>query len=181
MRFACIVDDTPEESTRLLREACAERGIEFLEVNAPAFDYDPARRLLAGDLLFRPAASTAARFAEQFLYQEGVATFYTESGCLYRDVVLPRLMLERAGIPVPQTIYVATAERDVLDRSIDRLGGFPIVASLGGEGGRGTLRLDSRPSFYSTMEFCADHGLVAALSAFVPDAMHWRVVVVGAK
>src|SRR5262245_13019251 len=181
MRFACIVDDTPEESRRLLAEACATRGIEFLEVNAPAFSYESSQRLSAGDLLFRPAVSTAAKFVEQFLYGEGVATFYADSGFLHRDVVLPRLILERAGIPVPRTIYAATSEKDVLDRYIDRLGGFPIVASLGGEGGRGTLWLDSRPSLYSTMEFCTDHGLVPALSAFVPDAMHWRVVVVGGK
>ncbi len=181
MRFVCIVDDTPEESPRLLREACAARGIEFLEVNAPAFLYDADQRLSAGDLLFRPAVSTAARFVEQFLHREGVATFYADSSFLHRDVVLPRLILERAGISVPPTVYAATSEKDVLDRYIDRLGGFPIVASLGGEGGRGTLLLDSRAAFYSTLEFCADHGLVPALSALVPDAMHWRIVVVGGK
>jgi glutathione synthase/RimK-type ligase-like ATP-grasp enzyme len=31
------------------------------------------------------------------------------------------------------------------------------------------------------MDFCVDHGLVPALSRFIENAMHWRVVVVGGR
>lgn len=181
MRFTCVVDGQPEESARLLKEACDRRGIAYLEVAASTFDYDPRRRLAPGDLLFRPAASLAAMYVERFLFAEGVATVYASVWSVYSDVTAQRLVLERAGVAVPSTIYCATDDKGVLDGYVARLGGFPIVASLGGEGGRGTLRLDSSAALYSTMDFCSDHGLVPALSAFVPDAMHWRVVVVGGR
>ncbi len=181
MQFTCVVDAQPEESARLLREACQHRGIAYVEVDAPTFDYAPGRRLVPGDLLFRPAASLAAMYVEQFLFADGVATVYADARRVYADVTAHRLVLERAGVPVPPTIYCATDDRPVLDGYVDRLGGFPIVANLGGEGGRGTLRFDSSEALYSTIDFCSDHGLVPALSAFVPGAMHWRVVVVGGQ
>lgn len=181
MRFACIVDDTPAETVRLLEEACAARRIPFDLVDASTFDYEPSRRLVPGDLLYRPAVSEAARTIELFLYAPGVATFYARPEGIYSDPRIQRLLLERRGVPVPPSIYCNTSDRERLDAYAARLGGYPIVAGLGGEGGRGTLRFDSSASFYAGMDFCVDHGLIPALSAFVPDAMHWRVVVVGGR
>lgn len=181
MRFVCVLDGSPEESGRLLEEACAARGIAFVPVDAPTFDWDESRRLAPGDLLFRVSGTPAAANVERFLFSDGVSTIYADPARVFVDVTSHRLTLSRAGVPVPPTICCATSERGTLERYVARLGGFPLVANLGSEGGRGTIRLDSAEAFYATMEFCDDHGLLPELSAFIPQALHWRVVVVGGR
>ena len=147
MPFFCVTDDhLPEETPRLLREACFARGVSYVEVPARTFDYDPARRLAAGDLLFRPGTSPAAMHVELFLFTDGVRTFYRHPDRIYLDTVNPRLMIARAGIPVPDTVLCATSDRTVIDGYVARLGGLPIVANMGSEGGIGILRLDTWPT-----------------------------------
>ena len=114
----------------------------------------------------------AAVHVERFLFTEGVATFHGDTMRLFSEITSHRLLLSRSGVAVPRTIYCATANRTTLDGYAALLGGFPLVANLGSEGGRGTIRIDSTPALYSTMAFCTDHGLVPELSGFIPDAMH---------
>ncbi len=101
MRF-CLVSEAgvPEESVRLLREACQRRDIAFEVVTAKTFDFDPARRLHAGDLLYTAAVSLAAARAEQFLFAPGVATFYVADDGIYFAPRTPTLLAESAGVPM---------------------------------------------------------------------------------
>ena len=69
----------------------------------------------------------------------------------------------------------------MLERQIAALGGLPVVLKLGGEGGNGTLLLETWPGLLSTLDSCAARGLDAELVQFIPDAMHWRVVVAGGR
>ncbi|HEX8073088.1 MAG TPA: hypothetical protein VF546_24285 [Pyrinomonadaceae bacterium] len=180
--FYCVNDGVPEETTRLLREACARRGVAYTELHAPTFDYDPARRLRPGALLYCPATSQAARRVEQFLYADGVATFYADpAGPLY-ECVNPPLAFERAGLPVPRTFNCATTNRTLLRGFVARLGGFPVVLKMPGrERGVGVMRADSFPALFSLVDYVRALGGHALLCAYVPAAVHWRLVVVGAR
>jgi hypothetical protein len=153
VRFCCISDNLPDETPRLLREACRHRHIEFLEIDAAAFDFDPGGRLGPGDLLFRPSASLRSQRVEQFLYAAGVATLYRRPDDLFRDVVTPRWVLERAGIRMPKGLFCSSGDRLLLQRHVEALGGFPVVVKLGGEAGRGTMLFDSWPALFSFFDY----------------------------
>jgi hypothetical protein len=178
-RFTCVNDSVPEETTRLLREACASRGVTYDEVAARGFDFDPARRLTTGDLLYRPAVSMASIRVEQFLYVDGVATFYRDPDGISFTSIAPLELLARAGLPVPPTIPCATRHRQTVRTFVERLGGPPIVAKMGGEGGVGVLLLESLPAIFSFVDYAVSNGAAPLLSPYYPRAQHQRVVVVG--
>src|SRR5689334_16643417 len=117
----CVNDSVPTTTTRLLREACAGQGVGYVEIDARAFDYAPTRRLAAGDLLYRPAVSQAARQVEQFLYAPGVASFYRRPDGPFVDVTNPPLLFERAGLPIPPTVYVSTGDRALLRQFVEQV------------------------------------------------------------
>ena len=182
MTFACVNDRVPAVILDLLREACRTREVEFLEIDVREFDFDPQRRLLPGDLLFRPGTTTAALRVEQFLYAPGVATFYAGSDDrLFFISMTQWLLFERAGLPVPPTVYCSSANRVLLDAWIPRLGGYPVLAKMGGSGGIGVIMLESPATLYSFVEYALALGRQPALSAYIRDAVHWRIIVIGTR
>ncbi|MFN0096414.1 MAG: RimK family alpha-L-glutamate ligase [Dehalococcoidia bacterium] len=182
-RFICITDrSVPEESTRLLREACTARGIPFDEIFAYEFDFDPDYELQTGDMLYKTAVAMAAGRVEQFLVDERVATFYDSPSRVYFDCMNSSSWMDRAGVPVPRAFHCHSMDRDAIRRTVDRLGGLPIVIKTpGGEGGVGTMVADTYPVLFSLLDYILGRGTTPQLIAYVPGAMHWRVVVVGKK
>jgi hypothetical protein len=178
MTFACIDDDVPEETIGLLHRAAADRGVPFRVIEATEFDFDLADRLEPGDLLYRPAVSLRASEVELFVHAPGVATFYADDPFFLSTH--QTLLFERAGLPIPRSWPAAPMDRDALRDTLERLGGLPVVLKVGGyEGGVGVMLLDSWRSACSTLDYLWATGTVPLLSAFVDDAVHWRVVVVG--
>jgi hypothetical protein len=179
--LCCVDDGCPEASIETLRAACAARDVPFKVIDAPQFDWDAARRLAPGDMLFRPAISIAAERVERFLYAPGVSTFYDDGpDAIFFTPTTTPLLLERAGLPVPRTVYCSSGDRALLRAYVSHLGGFPLVVKFeGGSGGVGVLRADSEPALYSLIDFALALGRHPLLAAYVPDAEHWRVVVVG--
>jgi hypothetical protein len=181
MRFCYVMEKSvPEETGRLLSESCAARGIDFVAVEGRRFDYDPARRLESGDLLYRGAVSTAAARAEQFLYREGVSTFFTREGDIYFGMATLPLLYERAGLSIPSTVYASSDDRTLLGSLVERVGGFPVIVKiLGRSSGIGVMLLESMPSLVSIVGYALAQGQHPLLCAFIRDAIHWRLVVVG--
>ena len=180
LSFHYVNDSVPEDTTRLLREACEQRDIEFIEINAPEFDYQPERRLAPGAMLYKAAVSAPGAFVEQFLYTPGVATFYSQPDgpLLYR--VNPTLCFERAGLPTPRSVYVTTMNRDVIKAHVANLGGFPVIVKMmGNSRGIGVMRADSYPTLYSLLDYALSLGKFPLLAAYIDHAVHWRAVIVG--
>ena len=147
-------------------------------VDAPSFRYRPEDRLPRGSMLYRPAGSRAAQHVEEFLLREGVASFYPDLDAMFFSCGAPRRQMERAGINVPRAVPVATSDGELLADVVERLGGFPVVVKVGGEGGVGVMCADSMPVLRALLDHLC-RSTVPELSAFVPDAMHHRVIVVG--
>jgi len=183
MRFCLVSEDTvPEETVGLQREACRERNIPFEVVTARAFDFDPAKRLQTGDMLYRAAVSIAALRAEQFLFVPGVATFHTAVDGVYFGINSETLLAESAGIPIPKTVYLASSAPELLRRQVERVGGFPVVVKvLGRYGGIGVMLAESTASLRSLVDFAIVQGHNPLLCEFIRDATHWRVVVLGGE
>jgi glutathione synthase/RimK-type ligase-like ATP-grasp enzyme len=92
----------------------------------------------------------------------------------------PPLLFERTGLPIPQTIYAASADRTMLRRGVDWLGGFPVIVKwLGRSRGIGVLRVDSFPALFSLMDYAAAGSVPPLLCQYIADAIHFRLVVIG--
>src|SRR5208283_1448948 len=131
MRF-CLVSEAsvPEETVRLLADACRERGIPFAAITAQTFDFDPSKRLEAGDMLYNAATSVAAFRVEQFLFAPGVATFYAAKDGIFFNVKSQTQLAEFAGLPMPKTVYLGSSNPALLRRQVERVGGFPVVVKV---------------------------------------------------
>lgn len=182
MRFICIDDQVPEITIRVLRNAAERRGVVFDHVHAASFDYDPARRARPGDLLYRPAISTAAQRVEQFLSHPQAASFHVDPEGAHFIPINATLIHSRAGLPVPRFFFCNAAQRGQLLEQVEELGGFPVVLKVpGGSRGVGVMRADSAPSLVSLLDYTLSMNQTPLLMAYVPDAVHWRVVVVGQR
>ncbi len=118
---------------------------------------------------------------EQYLHREGVATFYVDDDpFVFVDNAL--LRFERAGVPVPRSHRCRPTTTEVVDAFVDDLGGFPVVVKVGGnEGGVGVVVVESPRSLYSVLDYLWAENIHPLVTTFVPDAVHWRVVVVGSR
>lgn len=180
--FHCVNDHVPAESVDFLRTACSARGIEFVEIDARSFEYESRGQLPRGSLLYRPAISLAAMRVEQFLIAEGVATFYTDPLGAFFTYSAQWLLFQRAGVPIARTLPCFTIDRERLRACAEHLGGFPLVIKVpGNSGGLGVLRVDSSEAFFSTVDYVMSRHDGPLLCAYVGNAVHWRVVVVGSE
>lgn len=176
----CVDDAVPSETVDLLRAASGERGVGFARIDAGRFDFTTAAPLPPGSLLYRPAVSTAAMRVEQALLGDGVATFHRSRLAWSFHPASASLHFERSGLPVPRTVPVVRPDRDRLRHYVDWLGGLPVVLKVpGGEGGVGVMRVDSLASLFSVVDYLHGSGREPMLMAYVADAVHWRVIVVG--
>ena len=175
-----INDNVPDVTVDCLQRAADARGVKVQVWHAPSFEYLPSQRAQPGELLYRPATSMAAIHVEQFMLQDGVASFYQHPDGALQYVAEPLQVFVRAGLSVPRHFHCHTTDRDLLRQWVDRLGGLPVVVKFNGfSGGVGVLRADSLASLYSLVDFALSTGRSPLLMSYVDNAEHWRVVVVG--
>ena len=94
----------------------------------------------------------------------------------------PDRIFEHAGLPIPRTFPCTTSDAEWLEERVVDLGGYPVVIKMPGyEGGAGVMLQETPVGLRSTIEYLLISGGVPVISAFVPDAIHWRVVVVGTR
>ena len=183
MRFVLVSEATvPEETVSLLRDACRERGIPFEVITAKTFDYDPAKRLEAGDLLYTCGTSVAASRAEQFLFAPGVATFYATENGIFFNVRSQAQLAEFTGLPMPKTVYLGSSSPALLRKQVERVGGFPVVLKvIGRSSGIGVMLAESMASLRSQVDFAIAQGHNPLLCQYIRDAVHWRIIVLGRR
>ncbi|MBI1319180.1 MAG: hypothetical protein GC168_09585 [Candidatus Hydrogenedens sp.] len=179
-RLYFIDDGVPSETTEVMADACRSRGIRFLPVDAQDFDFSQPSPLLPGDMMYRAAVSGAAIKTEQFLFADGVATLYSDDEGVFFDTGAALTLFERAGVPTPRTVYCNTTNRARLRRYAEFVGGFPLLAKFpGASGGVNVVLIESIQGLNSFVDHTLYNGFVPLLSTYIPDAEHWRVVVVG--
>ena len=177
--LTCVDDTAAPDSAAALGRACRARGIGFRHVFARALD-PRAPPLPAGSLLYCVSTTAAAERAERQLWQPGVATFHRRPEGPFVTGVDPLQHFARAGLSVPRAVPVHSNEPAHVAALVAFLGGLPVVVKTpGGEGGIGTLLADSLPALHALLDLLRAQGTTATLLAYVPDAMHLRVIVVG--
>ena len=182
MRFIYIDDGVPEVTTELLRDACARKQVEFIEIPAANFPFDPDSRLEPGDMMYRAGITVAAQRVEHHLSGPGIATFYASPAGALLASFPPHVLFARAGVPTPRTIPAAPGGRHLLESHLDALGGFPLVIKVpGGSGGIGTMLAESWAGLNSLLDYLFSRGDSPLLCSFIADAVHWRLTVIGSR
>lgn len=167
------------ETGRALREACAARGVGFVELNPADADMMALRPLPPGALLYRAGTSALAQRLEAMLIGPGTGHLYADDDGPLRSA-WHDLTLLRAGLPLPRRAPLADADPQRLAQYVQRLGGYPVVLRFpGGSGGVGVVRVDSQPALASLADWACAQGHQPELMAYIPDAIHWRAIVVG--
>ena len=117
---------------------------------------------------------------EQWLYEPGVSTFYSDSSGPLFSCSNPNIAFVRAGLPLPRYYHCTTFDPQLLSEQVKSLGGFPVVVKVSGYSrGIGVIKVDSIECLLSLLEYLLAQGVTPIMSAFIPKARHWRVVVVG--
>jgi hypothetical protein len=177
--LVCIDDTAAAASAASLAEACRLRGVTF--DHRFARTVDPREGPLEpGTMLYCVSTSAAAERVERQLWQPGVRTFHRSPEGPFTVALDPLRRYARAGLPVPRWLTLEPGSAVPLAELVEWLGGFPVVVkSPGGEGGLGTMRADSLPALTGLVEMMCAQGTPPTLLAYVPEALHLRVIVVG--
>lgn len=180
-RLLAVIDDgVPRETLDYIQQACDVRGVRVSVVHPHLHSFSDDQQLRAGDMVYRPAVSVHSTRVEQHLWHPKVASFYLDpDGPLFANINATETFA-RAGLSVPRTYWLERPTRPMLRDMVDQLGGLPVVVkALGYSRGVGVIRADSLPSLFSIVDFATAEGGKPLLTAYIPDAVHWRVVVVG--
>ena len=132
-----------------------------------------------GDLLFRPAVSSAARSLELHLLRPGLGTIYPTFADAFRSVDDPGPLFAHHGIPTPRGFWCTNRNRARLRAAVDRVGGLPVVVKVDGlEGGTGVMIAESLPALFSLVDHLVTSGRTLRIMELVRGTS-WRAVVIG--
>jgi hypothetical protein len=189
MKLYCInrLDSTGkpanEPSITLLKQACSTENIEFVELISNTYDFANPHTLDSHDLLYRVSIDSLSRQLEKFLMSMAPTTFYTdERGFWWQDNVVKASALHLAhGIPINKTVFGASDNIHILEKSVKKLGGFPIIIKVaGGSHGVGIIRADSLQSLKSLVDYLkATTKDQFILRQYLEHQTHARIIVLG--
>lgn len=171
-----------ERRLQLLESACTARRIEFHTLDSLRCDYSKLPRLGRGDLLYNCARGS--QVLESLLINEHVTTFYIRKPDYVNLASMTTLSIvhDKAGLPAPRTIHALTADRELLQRYVDHLGGFPLVLKVeGGTRGIGTIKVDSWTGLISIADHLIASGEKFILRQFIDAPYGVRAMVLGGR
>ena len=164
----------------LIKEACIKKEIEFICIDSLTFDYTNIPKLTKTDLLFNFARGSHT--LENLLLNDNVTTFYIKNPQLnlIRSTTDWSIIHDKVGLQSPKTIYNLTADRTLLNKYVEHLGGFPIIIKVtGGTRGIGTIKIDNWQALISTVDYLVTTGDKFILREFINAEYGARIMVLG--
>lgn len=138
-------------------------------------------------MLYRSSKSALSMTAYKAIVAHNpfVATIYSSPFALFAsgDNVFRNTFTHIAeGIRVIETVFDIDATGADLERSVKRLGGFPIIIkAAGGSHGTGVGRVDSIDSLRSVLGLLKNTGRKCLLRQYIPHSESARLIVLGDK
>lgn len=165
----------------LLRSACGQVSVEYVDIDSLTFDYTAVPKLGKHDLLY--CLSRGAETLMALLLNDDVTTLYRrnpEFNRITSSTTDWSIIHEKQGMNAPKTIFSLTADRALLKRYVDYLGGFPIVLKVvGGTRGIGTIKAESWHSLLSIADYLIAIGARFILRQFIDAEFGVRAMVIG--
>jgi hypothetical protein len=169
-----------QQRIELLADACNRENVALVCIDSLAYDYSNIPKLTRNDLLYNFARGSAV--LESLLLNDEVTTFYIKNPQLttFRSTPDWSIIHQKAGFQAPRTIYHLTADRALLRKYVDYLGGFPVIIKLrGGTRGIGTIKIDSWENLISTVDYLVTTADTFMMREFIQADYGARVIVLG--
>lgn len=184
MKFYCLHEGYYEGvQLRLeqLEAACQKLGVEFIAMNSLTVDYSTLPILTTTDLLYN--ATRGSETLETLLLNDEVTTFYINTPDFVLtnpDTTKYTILHDKANLPAPKTIFSITTDRDLLQKYLDYLGGFPIVIkATGSTRGIGTIKIETWQNLISTVDYLVTTGDRFIMREFIKAKSGCRMIVLG--
>ena len=184
MKFYCLHEGFYEGvQLRLdqLKIACEKLNIEFIALNSLDYDFSCLPKLTKNDILYN--AARGSETLETLLLNKEVTTFYINNPDFVvsnSDTTKYSILHDKENLLSPKTIYKITADRQLLKRYVDYLGGFPIVLkATGSTRGIGTIKIDSWQSLVSTIDYLTTTVDSFIMREFIKAKTGCRIIVLG--
>jgi len=164
-----------------LKQACDTLTIQFVAINSLTADYSNLPRLTKHDLLYN--AARGSETLETLLLNKEVTSFYIDNPDFVinnPDTTKYSILHERANLLSPKTIFHISADRQLLKKYVDYLGGFPIIIkATGSTRGIGTMKIDSWQNLISTVDYLLTTGDKFIFRQFIKAKSGCRLMVLG--
>ena len=162
-----------------IKVACEKLNIDFISLNSLNLDYSNLPILTKADMLYN--VGRGSETLETLLLNKDVNTFYRRNPdyiVANSDTTKYSILHDKANLPGPKTIYDITADRKLLKKYIDYLGGFPIIIkATGSTRGIGTMKIDSWQNLVSTVDYLMLTGNRFILRQFIKAKSGCRMIV----
>ena len=184
MKFYCLHQGFYEGvQLRLdqLHEACKRLNVDFILLDSLTTDYSNLPKLGKTDLLYN--ATRGSETLESLLLNKEVTSYYIKNPDFVvsnPDTTKYSIIHEKVNLLSPKTIFHITADRQLLKRYVDYLGGFPIIVkAVGSTRGIGTIKIDSWQNLISCVDYLVTTGDQFILRQFIKAKSGCRLIVLG--
>jgi glutathione synthase/RimK-type ligase-like ATP-grasp enzyme len=164
-----------------IKLACEKLNVEFIAINSLMADYSKLPTLTKTDLLYN--ATRGSETLETLLLNKEVTTFYIHNPDFVvsnPDTTKYSIIHDKANLLSPKTIFNITADRQLLKKYVDYLGGFhSIIKAIGSTRGIGTIKIDSWQSLISTVDYLIKTTDKFIIRQFINANHGARVMVLG--
>lgn len=185
MELFIITTESQKTTNHLLEEACKKRGVQYRFLD-PAEVCPLDINVSKGDAVYRVTdAFHYGHFElECHLIEKGVISFYDKSKLPFtlNAENIDSVLFSQLAITTPKTINYLPEDRSSLLKSVEYLGGFPIIIkALGGSHGVGVMKIDSKQSLFSVSDFLRGQGGIYVMKEFCNIKSTARIIVLGDK
>ncbi|MCL2173904.1 ATP-grasp domain-containing protein [Candidatus Saccharibacteria bacterium] len=187
MKFYCVVDKTKGWHTfSLLENSVKARSISWVPIEAKEIDVSTLVNveIEPGDILYRLGSDDELKFAEALLMRDYMTSFYRNPNDVFARSFNwgSTIRMLRAGVAIVPTQFGVAENDDDIMRSVEILGGFPVVIkSSGGSYGSGVRMANSLDELRRQVNELEQNNQRVVLRQFIANARHVRCVVVGDK
>ncbi len=167
-----------------LESASLKNGLEPIFINSERFKQEEFFKLNKSGMYYCIGIDYNSLIIDSLFTSKGFTSLYKDEYVKYgwSNAVMSPIIHERNNIPIPKTIYTPTKDRDILEEYIKFLGGFPLILKvMGNSGGIGVLKVESRDSLYSLVDFLAYKNPNYIMREFIDFSIYGRLIVLGDK
>ena len=174
-------------ATASIKKACLDRGVDFTPINPSVFDLtDTSLTPAPGDMLYRASNSSSdeglAKTVERWLLHDKVATLYSSYERSLTQYPQSYIIHHKHKLSIPKTVWNVPRNRELINKYADYVGGFPvIIKATGGSHGVGVMKIDSRESLYSIIDYLYASDTKVIMRQFIDSRTSARLIVLDGK